>query len=277
MRLYASVITLTAQEPAFIPASGGGQYAHAAFFNILDQVDPRLAAAVHEIAGKGRRKPFTVSPLMGLPRPRGEGHLLPAGWACWLRVTLLDDVLFRSFIEYFQAGPAGCAIRLGDAHFLVNEVLTTPGSHPWAGVITLDDLRRRLDAPPPAAIALEFHTPTSFKLGNYIEALPLPRLVFGSLATVWANLSGENLVTAVERFAERHLHMEIHRLVRHGPRLNNQPQIGATGRVVYRFLTPEDGPLARAINVLADLAFYAGIGRKTTQGMGMARRLELDE
>jgi CRISPR-associated endoribonuclease Cas6 len=42
-------------------------------------------------------------------------------------------------------------------------------------------------------------------------------------------------------------------------------------------LTPEDGPLARAINVLADLAFYAGIGRKTTQGMGMARRLELDE
>ena len=273
MRLYASVIKLIAQEPAFIPSSGGGQYAHAAFFNILDQVDPRLAAAVHEIAGKGRRKPFTVSPLMGLPRPRGEGHLLPAGWACWLRVTLLDDVLFRSFIEYFQAGSAGCAIRLGDAHFLVNEVLTTPGSHPWAGSITLDDLRRRLDAPPPDAIALEFYTPTSFKLGDYIETLPLPRLVFGSLATAWANLAGERLTPAIERFAQEAIHPEVHRLTRHGPRLNNHPQIGATGRVVYRFLTREDSPLACAINALADLAFYTGVGRKTTHGMGMARRV----
>jgi len=274
MRLYASVIKLIAQEPAFIPSSGGGQYAHAAFFNILDQVDPRLAAAVHEIAGKGRRKPFTLSPLMGLPRPHAQGYHLPAGWSCWLRVTLLDEMLFRSFIEYFLASPPGCTIRLGDAHFLVSEILTAPGSHPWAGAITLDDLRRRLDAPPPDAIALEFYTPTSFKLGDYIETLPLPRLVFGSLATAWANLAGERLTPAIERFAQEGIHPDIHRLTRHGPRLNNQPQIGATGRVVYRFLTHEDSLLARAINVLADLAFYTGVGRKTTHGMGMTRRID---
>jgi len=275
MRLYASVIKLIARQPAFIPASGGGQYAHAAFFNILDQVDPRLAAAVHEFAGKGRRKPFTLSPLMGLPRTAadGQGYYLPAGWACWLRVTLLDEVLFESFIEYFLASPPGCTIRLGDAHFLVSEILTAPGSHEWAGSITLDDLRQRLDAPPPDAIALELCTPTSFKLGSYVEALPLPKLVFGSLATAWANLTGENLTPAVERFAQENMHLEVHHLKRHGPRLNNHPQIGATGRVVYRFVTGADSLLARAINALADLAFYTGVGRKTTHGMGMARRV----
>ena|GEM_PF-3958302 len=36
----------------------------------------------------------------------------------------------------------------------------------------------------------------------------------------------------------------------------------------------EDSALARALNLLADLAFYTGVGRKTTQGMGMTRRIE---
>jgi len=275
MRLYASVIRLVAQTPTVIPAFGGGQYAHAAFFKILAQFDPQLAASVHEIAGKGRRKPFTISPLMGLPGSPAKDRFVPTHQACWLRVTLLDETLFRSFIEYFRAAQDDCFIRLGDARFLVKEVLTMPGSHPWAGVLDLDDLRSTLEKPPQTAIAIEFHTPTSFNLGSHIEALPVPRLVFGSLAVVWANIFGEALVQAVERFVEGHMRMEVHRLMRHGIRLNNRPQIGVTGRVVYRLLAHEDGMMARMVNALADLAFYAGVGRKTTQGMGMARRVEV--
>jgi hypothetical protein len=33
--------------------------------------------------------------------------------------------------------------------------------------------------------------PFFFNLGDYIEALPLPQLVFSGLATAWANLTGE--------------------------------------------------------------------------------------
>jgi len=280
MRLYSSVIKLLSLHTVTIPRPGA-QHAHGAFFDILRQVDPALATEVHAIEGKSKRKPFTLSPIQGLPSNRRNGQEkaihLREGWECWLRVTLLDETLFRAFIEYFLDTPSPQRhpeIRLGDAHFLVSEILTTPGSHPWAGFITLEALQKRLDEPPPASITFEFHSPTSFKLGNHIELILYPKLVFGNLATAWKNLSGENLVEAVEKYAEKNLQPVLHRLERRALTLSNQPQLGSVGKVEYRFLHPEDTPLARALNLLADLAFYTGVGRKTTQGMGMTRRIE---
>ena len=48
--------------------------------------------------------------------------------------------------------------------------------------------------------------------------------------------------------------------------------IGFLGRVNY--LMPEEAPelSCRVVNCLADYAFYAGVGYKTTMGMGMCRR-----
>jgi len=280
MRLYSSVIKLLSLHTVTIPRPGA-QHAHGAFFDILRQVDPALATEVHAIEGKGKRKPFTLSPIQGLPANRRNGQEkagtihLREGWECWLRVTLLDETLFRKFIEYFldSPSPKGTAeIRLGDAHFLVSEILTTPGSHPWAGFTTLEALQKRLDEPPPDSISFEFHSPTSFKLGDHIELIPYPKLLFGNLATAWKNLSGEDMVEAIEKYAQQNLQLTPHRLERRALTLSNQPQLGSLGKVEYRLLHPEDTPLARALNLLADLAFYTGVGRKTTQGMGMTRR-----
>jgi CRISPR-associated endoribonuclease Cas6 len=284
MRLYSSVIKLLSLHTVTIPRPGA-QHAHGAFFDILRQVDPALATEVHAIEGKGKRKPFTLSPIQGLPANRRNGQEkagtihLREGWECWLRVTLLDETLFRKFIEYFldSPSPKGTAeIRLGDAHFLVSEILTTPGSHPWAGFTTLEALQKRLDEPAPDSLSFEFHSPTSFKLGDHIELIPYPKLLFGNLATAWKNLSGEDMVEAIEKYAQQNLQLTPHRLERRALTLSNQPQLGSLGKVEYRLLHPEDTPLARALNLLADLAFYTGVGRKTTQGMGMTRRVETD-
>ncbi|MEZ0396398.1 MAG: CRISPR system precrRNA processing endoribonuclease RAMP protein Cas6 [Anaerolineales bacterium] len=282
MRLYASVIKLLNLYPVTIPPPGGG-HAHAAFLDIVRQVDPALSQALHDTHGKGARQPFTVSPIQGLPRVgQASACHLREGWECWLRVTMLDETLFRSFIEYFLERPSPRVplprgegrIRLGDAHFAVTEILTTPGSHPWAGFTTLEDLQKRLDEPPPPSITFEFHSPTSFKLqGKEVELMPYPKLVFGNLAGAWRALTGEDLVEPVEKYAEANLRLVLHRLERRALTLKNYPQLGSVGRVEYQFLRPEDTPLARALNLLADLAFYTGIGRKTPQGMGMARRL----
>ncbi len=297
--LYSSVIKLVNLYPAAMPPPGG-QHAHGAFFHIIEQVDPALSNALHEIEGKGARKPFTVSPLMGLPkmnsRPDTAGIAsspkngssqrhqvwLREGWECWLRVTMLDDALFRSFIEHFLAGSSRKMpeIRLGDAHFGVSEILTTPGSHPWAGYASLEDLQKRLDEPAPASISLELHSPVSFSLGSQeglkgkqYELIPYPKLVFGSLATAWKALTGENMVEAVEKYAEKCWQPVLHRLERKSLTLHNHPQFGSVGRVEYRRINDEDTPLARSLALLADLAFYTGLGRKTAQGMGMTRRV----
>ncbi len=282
MRLYSSVIRLLNLYPVTIPPPGGG-HAHAAFLDIVRSVDPDFSQRLHATRGKGARQPFTVSPVMGLPRPRETSEVyLREGWECWLRVTILDETLFRLFIEYFLEGRGKemPRIRLGDAHFAVSEILTTPGSHPWAGSITLEDLQKRLDEPPPASITIELHSPTSFSLGKregeeeeHYELIPYPKLVFGSLATAWKALSGEDLREAVEKYAEASLRPVLHCLERRALTLKNHPQLGSVGRVEYQFLQPEDTPLARALNLLADLAFYTGLGRKTAQGMGMVRRM----
>jgi len=186
-----------------------------------------------------------------------------------------DGGLFQKFLSYFteiadrQALPRA---RLGEAEFVVSEILTTPGSHPWAGVTALADLQKRLDEPAPASIAPEFCTPASFKLqDDEVELMPLPRLVFGNLASALRALSGEDLVRQVEQYAERHVRLNPYRLQRRALTLHNQPQLGMVGRVEYRL--SDDTPLTRALSLLADLAFYTGVGRKTAQGMGMARRI----
>ncbi len=307
MRLYSSVIKLINLHSAIIPPPGG-QHAHAAFLDIIRQVDPNISQALHDHRGKGARQPFTVSPLMDLPPPirlsradlpasMHKSHSiqsgqsvdrlsihLPEGWRCWLRVTILDETLFKSFIDYFLNHPApsrrrmggvAARIRLGDAHFLVSEILTTPGSHPWAGSTTIEELQAYLDQPPPNAFVFDFHSPTSFKLqGSRVELIPHPKHVFGSLAAAWKTLTCEDFVEAIEKFAQTNLRLILHRLERRALTLHNHPQLGCIGRAEYQLYSPEDTPMARALNLLASLAFYTGLGRKTAQGMGMVRRLE---
>ncbi len=305
MRLYSSVIKLINRYPVTLTYTGG-QHAHGAFFHIIEQVDPELSARLHEIEGKGARKPFTVSPLMGLPRnSHHKGHEehkgkkekgfvnsvrsavkneihLREGWECWLRVTMLDEGLFKTFLERFHhPNDKGLPeVRLGDAHFWVSEILTTPGSHPWTGYTTLEELQKRLDEPAPPSITFAFYSPVSFSLGkpqgaqkNIYESTPYPRLVFGNLATAWKALTGEDMVKAVENYAEQNLRLILHRVEQRAVTMRDHPEKGSAGRVEYQFTSTEDTPPARALNLLADLAFYTGIGRKTAQGMGMARRV----
>jgi CRISPR-associated endoribonuclease Cas6 len=44
------------------------------------------------------------------------------------------------------------------------------------------------------------------------------------------------------------------------------------GEISYRILGDVEPLVIKQINALADFALYAGVGRKTTMGMGMVRR-----
>jgi len=242
----------------------------------MEQVDPALSQILHEINGKGIRKPFTVSPLMGLPKPKGKGDLfLREGWECWLRMTLLDDALFKPFISYFAEAHQTRLpeVRLGDSHFIVREILNTPGSHPWAGYCSVEELQKKVDAPPQEKFLFELHTPTSFRLSKGFATMPTPKLVFGSLAGAWRTITGENNVEAVEKYAEQNFVMGNYKLHTERSILHNNSQVGSVGRFEFIRTDATDHPIARSLNLLAELAFFAGLGRKTPQGMGMARRM----
>ena len=55
-------------------------------------------------------------------------------------------------------------------------------------------------------------------------------------------------------------------------RFRHSPQVGFVGRVTYRLMAEDDAARCQ-LNALADLAFYSGVGMKTTMGMGQSRRV----
>jgi CRISPR-associated endoribonuclease Cas6 len=97
--------------------------------------------------------------------------------------------------------------------------------------------------------------------------------VFGSLARAWREISGEDNIHSVEEYAEQNLIFGTFELSTHAVTLHNKTQLGAVGRFEYLRTDKTDQPLARGLNLLADLAFYSGLGRKTPQGMGQVSRL----
>ena len=269
--LYSSVIKLQACYGGQLMRDPG-QWANAVFYGLLHQVDPTLAEALHQWNG---RKPFTVSSLGGLPR--GDGPLIDVhpGCECWLRVTTLGQAIFQPFIQRFLQGGFRTQLQIGPLAFAVTEVLTTPGSHFWAGYKEASQLLAL--AEPNDRLTLEFVSPTGFNLGStpggmYYELFPHPRLVFGNLAAKWDAFISPGLGVAYVEDTAAEARVSDYRLQTQTLKWKGRVQKGFIGRCTYdlRNLAADEQCLLAA---LADFAFYAGVGGKTTQGMGQSRRL----
>jgi CRISPR-associated endoribonuclease Cas6 len=311
--LYASVVKLVATTDGFIPATQG-RLAHAAFLNLIQAVDPALAETLHV---SKQRKPFTVSPLQGLGQAREGQVKVKAGQEVWLRFTLLGSELFATFtrflltpfpledkrsriedrglkIENRQASihhPRSTihhlpTLRLGELEFTISEVLTTSGSHPWAGYVTLEQLQQALVTTAKQGtrlheIKIHFASPTVFSLGDNkdglgkrMEPFPTPKLFFSSLASIWREILPPSLtIKLLEEYVEKTVVIGIYDMRSCMYRFWKQPQIGAEGTVTYILRDRAHPQMTQLLNLLAELGFYSGVGAKTTMGMGQIRRI----
>ena len=275
--LYSLVLTLTPTAEVTLGATVGHQ-AHAAFLRTIQQVDPSLSEALHAPAVPVR--PFTVSPLLGVSQPRNGSFNLSPGQEYFLRFTLLDSAIYERFMARVLQGDGRPVLTLGRASLLLKEIRTTPGSHPWAGYTSWAHLVA--SAQPLTEITLEFASPTAFSFGQKawgkkVVILPQPELVFGSLARAWNYLAPPPL--QVDR-ATLETYLEEDVVVKRMDNLRTQmlhfqksPQVGFLGEVTFGLLG-EDNAARAQLNALADFAFYAGVGMKTTMGMGQCRRVE---
>ena len=290
--LYSIVLTLTPTREVTIGATMGHQ-AHAAFLRTLREADPELAAALH--ASDPPLRPFTVSPLRGIPHARkGQVRLSPER-DCWLRFTVLQPRIFERFMARFlhpalspstslginsvEGSDGRPTIRLGQAELLIREVLATPGAHPWSGYTTWAELANQ--SRPEPELTLHFVSPTAFSFGQKewgkkVVVLPEPEPVFGSLVRSWNSLAPPPLQVdreALMSYVEEHVVVKrLHRLETQMLRFSRSPQIGFVGRVTYGLMA-ENEAVRCQLNALADLSFYAGVGMKTAMGMGQTRRV----
>ncbi|TEU17157.1 MAG: CRISPR system precrRNA processing endoribonuclease RAMP protein Cas6 [Anaerolineales bacterium] len=273
--LYSIVLKLTPTRRVTIRATMGHQ-AHAAFLRTVRESDPALAEVLHTPNPSAR--PFTVSPLMGVSRARdGEIRLSPER-DYFLRFTILHPPIYQRFMARFLRSDGRPVIHLGRTELLIKEILTTPGSHPWAGYTSWAQLVA--EACPKREIELEFTSPTAFGFGQQewgkkIVVLPEPTLVFGNLAKSWNDLAPPPL--QVDRNALR-AYVEQHVVVKRMENVSTQmlrfsrwPQVGFVGRIAYGLMGDND-PARCQLDALADYAFYGGVGIKTTMGMGQVYR-----
>jgi len=274
--LHSLVVTMTPLHPATVKKSMGHQV-HGAFLQTIRQADEALADALH--VPNVAVRPFTVSMLRGTPPPKNDRLHLSPQETYWLRFTTLSEPLYERFMARFLHGGGIPTIRLGSAELLVREVCATREGHPWAGHATWSQLVR--DARPKPQIHMAFVSPTAFGFGQKpwgkkAMVLPVPETVFGSLARSW-----NHLAPAPFHIDRRQLraylddHVVIERLSNLQTRMLNlrrSLQVGFVGRVTYGLMLRDDTARAQ-LNALADLAFYSGVGMKTTMGMGQCRRL----
>ena len=274
LTLNAVVVNLIATNDGRVPLTQGA-LAHAAFFDLVAAADPDLAARLHD---SGARQPFTISPLRELPEQAdADGYRLRAGARAALRLTLLDPDLFMAFLQRLLAAGPDLRLRIGDVIFAVESAIGAPGSHRWAGYTTAGELRKTAGAE--QRIRMVFASPTAMNWGKEGTAerrmilIPWPQAVFASLRGAWNRLTGDDISIEFEKWVEGYV---VVREVRNWQtavyQLKRGTYPGGFDDVTFEALDNHEVHL-RTLNLLANFAFYCGVGSKTTMGMGQARRL----
>ena len=264
--IYSVDIHLMSDKDANIPVAG--YQIHASFLDLVGQIDPSLSVRLHNEPGY---RPYTLSPVSG-GMIMGERVTLRRGQPCPLRITLLDGgTIWSALQRYFQE--AGTIyMHIGDANFRLLRMLITPGTGPMqlAGYTNWQTLA---NIPAQSSITMIFLTATTFSLGERQFCLfPEPTHVWGSLLRVWNRFTPEHM--HIERHAIQESfgkHVSVSACVLHYAYLHfpTYVQKGFLGRCSYQI----DADLMQATQLasLAAFARYAGVGYKTTMGMGQVR------
>ncbi len=304
-RLYSLLIKLRPLERGTLMPFAG-ELIHAAWLDWIRNEAPEVAAALHD---GNRRRLFTCSNLHFPLLPsklreaeRNNIHLpLDPAKVYTLRLTLLLGELFPLFYHSLlhhggtKASEPSSFMRLGKQAFLLEEVISSPeDASGWTGYTSfraLVEKAQALQLKSEEILEFDFASLTAFHRGNaesiygkHYALLPLPQYIFPWLAKRWQELAPPDLTHVIqneqiERYIENEgLVIADHAMQTHRVQFSKHPQRGFIGTCVYSLRksereSPASGPLTvqQQIVLLSWLAFYTGIGYKTTMGMGQFR------
>jgi CRISPR-associated endoribonuclease Cas6 len=265
--LLLTLRPLDSDRPAASLPTWWGRASQALALQIFDQLDPTLAAALHD--GSSLR-PFTASTLMGR---MNEGRLDPQG-SYALRFTGLTQPVSQLLASAVQPGgplAPGASLQLDYQSFQVEALQT--GDHLWAGQAGYSELAAAaLAGEAPRQIGFLLASPTSFRSAGKQVPLPLPELLFGSLVDRWNAFAPLAFPAEVRRYAQECLAVARYSLrTRPVGAKEGGARVGALGQISYVTLN-YDRYWMGVLAVLADFARYGGIGGGTAMGLGQARR-----
>lgn len=265
--MHSVILVLQSENDATFSRTMNHQ-THALVLNLVRQFNSSLSARLHDEPGY---RPFTVSSLRGLA-VSGEHLLLLHDRPCYLRITLLDDgSLWQQLSTHFlESGPI--YIQLGHVVLRLTRLLSTPDNDPTSWVCTTD-WQTLFTLPKIQSLTMHFASPTAFSWGSrHFVIFPEPFLLWESLLHTWNRYAPESYRFERKGFRESLLkNVSVTKCSLRTKTLffPNYTQKGFVGNCSYSFKAPDDD--AALLTTLAAFAFYAGIGYKTTMGMGQVR------
>ena len=246
-----------------------GRSLHGLLLRLISQSDPHLANALHSDISP---KPFTVSMLRGrLVRHHGSLCATPEE-LYRVRYTVLTDETFNALGHVLLGKLVEQApVEIDGKPFALEAISADPEqSQGWARVTTEQALLA--EASPADRVTLRLASATTFRTGDMNLLFPLPISVFGSLARKWEAFCATALPANLEEFIAGQIAAERYELATQVVPYGGHQFNGFVGDCQFRLLY-KDPVYGRAVNALAEFALFAGVGQKTTQGLGQARRV----
>ncbi len=261
--MISVTLHLAAAQNAQLP-TGHGHFVHAWFLDVVKRKDPRLATSLHD----GRAdKPFTLSMVDGGRRAQGGVVVFGEGERCQLRLTALDEAS-SEIVESIGAGEVE-SLNLDCQDFRVES--STSRVRSFAELA--DDAAGRGSC---RRIGFRLVSTTAFRAGRQNIAFPWPSLLISRLGARWNAYAPASLRLADDKLAavagavwigRYRLSTEMLEFPP-GPDRRGHREIGCAGDCE---LVVDDRAPAYVCHVaclLVDFAYYAGVGYKTTMGMG---------
>jgi CRISPR-associated endoribonuclease Cas6 len=246
-----------------------GYAAYSMLLNHLQQIKPELSEQIHDTQ---QPAPLTTSNLMGYMQ---AGKLISEN-SYRLRITAYNPLVSTSLLQLVQSSGSlavGNKIELDYTHFSIENVYTTSAQDQWAGLSSYQALSQSslMDTRPERRIQLKIFTPAIFKHNQQLLPFPLPSIVVHNLLEKWNQHAPIKLPEEVKRYADKCLVISKYELKTRIASLPNQiKRPGVIGNITYS-TTNYDRYWMSMVQTLMRFAFYAGIGKHTSLGLGQVR------
>jgi CRISPR-associated endoribonuclease Cas6 len=265
--LASIVFTLTAARDTTLPLNPE-RILQASFLKWLGDVHPNITARLHDA---NEHRPYTVSGVQG-EIGRAAGKLtLRKGATVWYRVTGMEENFIDCVLDAAQQ--IGHGPQPGDLSLQPGPALHTPEQHPAACLSSFAGLAAGIQKQSesgelPYAVSLHFSSPTCFMQNKQSLPLPIPAYVIGYLTNQWQLASPFPLpVEEVQHFVES-IHLAQARIETRLVDLKKYQRTGFVGHARFALHPALPENYRQALNLLAKLSFYSGVGSHTTMGMG---------
>lgn len=249
----AITIDIKCRSGWLVPGIQEAMYAHACAMHLITSEDVDLGREMHD---RQRNKPIAIAIVSA---KQGKATL---------RMSFLGDRGIAAANAVATALMNISGLQLGQTFWEVIGIQRSESK--WTGVATWADI---MASEPRNRVYFEFVTPTAFtKTGNqgerFVSVLPDATDLFTGLARRWVDLGGPIMPTNLADYLRSGgciiSELGIHTVTCN---LTDRTQKGFVGRVTYE-CDMRDQMCAVAVNQLARLAFYSGVGYQTARGMG---------